>query len=122
MKKENIKKLVKKYQTRFGLDNWDIQVKFKLLEKRTKKKTFVTTAEMDCDVEYLMATLTFNTDMLHKVGGNDIIHELIHIVLSEYRRFCKQHINEKHYDGISYLEEKATVTLERIFLRNEGKK
>ena len=120
--KTEIKKNVRKWAEILCCNEIDLDVVFR---KYTKKEIanvsdghFIPVAFADSNARYMQATIYFNVDNLKLVDDETIVHEILHIKLSELTGYL--YANEEkskadHWRG--YFEERFVSQMAKIITR-----
>ena len=120
-KKEKIIKLVKIWQDRLGLVNWEISCRFQAIKYPKETEDYVGVAHVITNTEYKLATITFRPDKLALADDATICHELLHCMLGELVGYYKANIDDKAHDKVeqwgSYYQEQLISELERVIMR-----
>jgi hypothetical protein len=112
MTKKEIEVTIKKWQNILGLDNWEIILTLKK-DKKPKGK-FVTAMTTECYPDYCVAKIRAERPMM--VEEQDIIHELVHVLISELVEYSYPISRDKR-KRFDYFEERVVSQLTQIILR-----
>ena len=119
MTKQKIISRTKYWQQKLGLHNWRISIWFENYKAPVDDDKYIAVAKTNCNPNYLLADITFRTSYLAKADDPVIVHELLHLVLSDVISYVWTNSKEIHEDDawLKYFEEKTVTTIERIITR-----
>lgn len=112
MNKTQIKDAIKKWQGILGLQNWNIVVQSK--KDKKPKGNFVTAMTAEAYPDYCTATIKAERPKI--VEEQDIVHELVHILISELVEYAYPVARNKR-KWFDYMEERVVSQLTQIILR-----
>lgn len=98
---------LKKWQSKFGLDNWQITLQY--------DPTLTQLAKTIGDPRYQEAVIIYQGNEGSLIPDKIIVHELIHIVMSMYDFYVDNKIDSK---VTAIAKENAVSQLTEIFMRN----
>lgn len=113
MNKSELRSTIKKWQSILGLDNWEIITSSTKSEKKAKG-AFVIDITTTCYPDYCLAKIKSERPKL--VTEPDVVHELVHILISELANYAYPQSREKR-KRFNYFEERVVSQLTRIILR-----
>lgn len=118
MSKKQIKNKVKFWQDKMGLQNWDIAIVFDDFEGEEDAR-FPAIAKTDAHPSYLLATISFKKSHLRDISEHTVIHELLHIVLSDVHSYMITSPREllKNGNHAQHNIEKTIAVVERVISR-----
>lgn len=117
MNKQKIIKRVSYWRKVLGMENWDIHIYFKDIKRKEDNETFEGGAKTICEPAYLMATITFRPKFVKRISDQDIIHELLHCLVSELAGYYRANNIKSADKWITYFEERTVSQLTEIILR-----
>ena len=112
MVKAEIKTAIKKWQNILGLSNWELTLTLKK-DKKPKGK-FVTAMTTESYPDYCVAKI--RAERPNMVEEQDIVHELVHVLLSELTEYSYPVARNKR-KWFDYMEERVVSQLTQIILR-----
>lgn len=112
MTKKEIQIAIKKWQNILGLNNWSIVVQSK--KDKKPKGNFVTAMTTEAYPDYCTATIKAERPKM--VEEQDIVHELVHVLISEVVEYAYP-ISRAKRKWFDYLEERVVSQLTQIILR-----
>ena len=104
---------MKKWQTKLGLNDWHIDVKF----VDFKRKDYKQSGDIKVDLENKKATILFSSNP-RKDDEYIVVHELVHLLLWQYDHFCENLIPENKKDRYFDLLEETAANFSKILLQN----
>lgn len=113
MTKEQLENVIDGWQKILGLTNWEINITYKD-QKKVKVGSFCTVMETTCYPEYCVAEIV--VERLKSAEEKDIVHELIHILLSEFTDYAYEKTSGERR-ALLHLEERVVSQLSHIILR-----
>ncbi len=105
-----IEKELRAYQKLFGLQDWNIKIGWNMDDGEDSGE-----AECASTPEYFSANIHFNLNSIKtkKAVREVVVHELFHVVLSEYTNLAKRLVDKKGRRSLEYSEERLVSTIER---------
>lgn len=119
MTKQKIISRTKYWQEKLGLQNWRINVWFENFKASVDDDKYLAVGKTECNPTYLLADITYKKSYLYKVSDPEIIHELLHLFLSDVISYVWTNSKDIHEDDawLKYFEEKTISILARTITR-----
>jgi hypothetical protein len=113
MTKHEIQIAIKKWQNILGLSNWNIVVQSK--KDKNPKGNFVTAMTTEAYPDYCTATIKAERPKI--VEEADIVHELVHVLISELVEYSYPVARNKR-KWFDYMEERVVSQITQIIMRS----
>lgn len=117
MDKTQLINTIKKWQKILGLSNWDINVTYNDDGRKNKIGSYVTILTSTSYPEYCVAEI--NVKRLRSVDEKDVVHELVHVLLSDFTDYVYEESTLERKRLLS-LEEKVVSQLTHIIWRTKN--
>lgn len=117
-RRDKVFKMVDKWQTKLGLDNWEVIVYFEDYGKKNKKyknSYYSVVATTLTNHQYKLGSIYFNPKDLDIIDEGVVVHELLHLLISPLAETARK--VSKNKEDADYFTEQLTSELERIILR-----
>lgn len=123
MTKNQIIKETRKWAKILCCNEIDLRIVFKKFSKKEEIRygTYETVAMTESNPYYMESTIFFNTSQLKLANRETIIHELLHIKLSELSGYLYANMEKQKADNWrEYFEERFVSQMAKIISRLNG--
>ena len=119
MTKDEAKKIFKKWTTNLGLDDWNLTLEFRDINRKQPNESEYADGLSNCNPMYKQAVITLDSNSMAKMTEEVIVHELVHCLTAETHDYIDRNFSdqEKIIKWFDYFNERQTTTIARILVR-----